>query len=115
MIDPVDPFGPSYTIVKLLKDLVELSFGLRDVFLLGVYHQIIILCEQGNQRILLELNAPGQLLEESEEFVGIDSISFGETADVNDGMQRDIIFFEFSQDFLSYVDSAAALVKARNV
>lgn len=115
MIDPVNPFAPSHAVVELLKDFLELSFGLSDVLLLDVNHQIIILCEQRNQRILLEFNAPRELLEESEEFVGIDGVSFSETADVNDGMQGNIIFFELAQDFLSDVDSAAGFIETRNV
>lgn len=84
MINPIDPFAPSQPILQLLEDLLKLPFGLRNVLLLRVDHQIIILREQRNQRILLDFDAPGQLLEKSKQLILVNGVPLSEAADVND-------------------------------
>lgn len=47
MVDPVDPFGPSYSIATLLEYLMKLLFGRGYFLFLGIDDQIVILGEYG--------------------------------------------------------------------
>jgi hypothetical protein len=95
--------------------LVEFFFSLDDVIVLRVDDQVVVLGEDGNQRLLLEFLVPGHLLEEVEEFVFVDGVSFGEAADIDDGVQSELMLFEFAEDLFPYVGSVGDLVQAGDV
>jgi hypothetical protein len=47
MVDPVDPFGPCYSIATLLEYLMKLLLGRGYLLFLGINDQIVILGEYG--------------------------------------------------------------------
>jgi hypothetical protein len=56
---------------------MELLFGRCYFFLLGIDDQIIVFGQYRNERVLLLLNTPGELLQKAEKFMLVDCISFG--------------------------------------
>lgn len=115
LVDPVDALAPGRVVLQLLEDLLELALGRRHVLLLRVDHQVVVLREQRDQCGALQLAAPGQLLEEAEEFVLVDGVAFGEAVDVDDGMQGDVIGLELLEDLLADDCAVVELVEAGDV
>lgn len=77
MINPINTLPPCLVIVQFLENLLKLLLGGYNVILLRVNHQIVVLREERNERHLLLLHAPGQLLQKAEQLILVNSIPLG--------------------------------------
>lgn len=75
MINPVDALPPCLMIVQFLENLLKLLLGGHYIILLRVNHQIIVFCEERNECHLFLLHTPRQLLQKTEEFILVNSVS----------------------------------------